>query len=46
MAESELIVCATNWCGDCARARRFLDEHHVAYRWIDIDAIEMRRRWS
>jgi glutaredoxin-like protein len=37
MAESELIVYATNWCGDCARARRFLDEHHVAYRWIDID---------
>jgi len=37
MAESELIVCATNWCGDCARARPFLNEHHVAYRWIDID---------
>jgi mycoredoxin len=37
MAESELIVYATSWCGDCARARRLLDEHHVAYRWIDID---------
>jgi glutaredoxin-like protein len=37
MAESELIVYATNWCGDCSRARRFLDEHHVVYRWIDID---------
>lgn len=37
MAESELIVYATNWCGDCRRARLFLDEHHIAYRWIDID---------
>jgi mycoredoxin len=37
MAEAELIVYATNWCGDCARARRLLDEHRVAYRWIDID---------
>ena len=37
MAESELIVYATNWCGDCARARRFLDEQRVAYRWVDIN---------
>ncbi len=37
MAENELIVYATRWCGDCSRARRFLDDHHVAYRWIDID---------
>lgn len=37
MTEGELIVYATNWCGDCHRARRFLDEHQVAYRWVDID---------
>ena len=37
MAENELIVYATGWCGDCPRARQFLDSHHVAYRWIDID---------
>jgi mycoredoxin len=37
MTEGELIVYATHWCGDCHRARRFLDEHHVAYRWVDID---------
>lgn len=37
MAENELIVHATGWCRDCPRARRFLDGHHVAYRWIDID---------
>lgn len=37
MAEDVLTVYATAWCGDCRRARRFLDEHRVAYRWIDID---------
>jgi mycoredoxin len=37
MTEGELTVYATSWCGDCHRARRFLDEHRVAYRWVDID---------
>jgi mycoredoxin len=37
MTEDVLVVYATAWCGDCRRARRFLDEHGVAYRWIDID---------
>jgi len=37
MGENELIVYATGWCGDCSRARRFLEAHRVAYRWIDID---------
>ncbi|MEZ0397369.1 MAG: glutaredoxin domain-containing protein [Anaerolineales bacterium] len=27
----------TRWCGDCRRARAFLDRHGIAYRWIDID---------
>ncbi len=33
----ELVVYGTSWCGDCQRARRFLDRHQVAYRWVDID---------
>jgi glutaredoxin-like protein len=32
-----LLVYGTRWCGDCRRARAFLDRHRVAYRWIDID---------
>jgi glutaredoxin-like protein len=34
----ELVVYGTIWCGDCRRARSFLDRNHVAYRWINIDA--------
>ena len=37
MAQEELVVYGTDWCGDCHRARRFLDEHRIAYRWVDID---------
>ena len=37
MPEGELIVYATSWCGSCHRARRFLEEHQVPYRWVDID---------
>jgi thioredoxin reductase (NADPH) len=25
------------WCPDCKRAKKFLAEHRVPYRWIDID---------
>jgi glutaredoxin-like protein len=34
----ELVVYGTIWCGDCKRARSFLDRNQVAYRWINIDA--------
>jgi mycoredoxin len=37
MDEHNLIVYGTQWCGDCRRARRFLDQHQVVYTWIDID---------
>jgi len=25
------------WCGDTRRARKWLDDNHVAYEWIDVD---------
>ncbi len=32
-----LIVYATQWCGDCVRAKRVLDQYGVPYQWIDVD---------
>ncbi len=29
---------ATSWCRDCRAAKRFLDEHGVAYTEINVDA--------
>ncbi|MBO0867701.1 MAG: FAD-dependent oxidoreductase [Micromonosporaceae bacterium] len=33
----QLTVYGAPWCPDCKRAKKFLAEHRVAYRWIDID---------
>jgi glutaredoxin len=32
-----LLVFGTDWCGDCHRTRRFLDQHKIPYRWVDAD---------
>lgn len=32
-----MIVYGTKWCPDCRRAKRFLDERSIPYRWVDID---------
>lgn len=28
---------ATNWCGDCRMAKRWLDSHGVSYEYINIE---------
>ncbi len=33
-----VVMYCRSWCGDCFRARRWLDEHGIAYREIDIEA--------
>ncbi|CAN5708414.1 mycoredoxin [soil metagenome] len=33
---SELTVYGSDWCGDCVRAKRWLDSAGVAYRWVDL----------
>ncbi len=33
----KIIVYATAWCPDCRRAKKFLDEHKIAYEYVDID---------
>jgi len=32
-----ITVYGTTWCSDCVRAKRYLDAHHVAYRWVNIE---------
>lgn len=34
---STIIVYGTDWCWDCRRSRRFLDDHKIPYQWINID---------
>lgn len=37
IAAGNIIVYGTNWCGDCIRAKHFLDANKISYVWIDID---------
>lgn len=30
-------VYGAEWCGDCHRARRFLDSLRIPYQWTDVD---------
>ena len=36
-ATDGIIVYGTDWCPDCTRSRRFLDEHRVDYTWVNIN---------
>jgi len=32
-----VVIIGADWCGDCRRARQFLDTYDIPYQWIDID---------
>ena len=33
----EVTVYSNRWCPDCRQAKRFLDQHKIAYKEIDIE---------
>ena len=35
--QNEIKVYGADWCPDCRRAKRLLDERQVQYSWVDID---------
>jgi mycoredoxin len=35
----ELLLYSANWCRDCREAKRFLAQHNIPYKEIDIEAI-------
>ncbi len=37
MSTDEIVLYGTAWCGDCKRAKQFLGEQRVSYRFVDID---------
>lgn len=34
----EVILYSAPWCGDCRQAKRFLDQHQIAYTEVNIEA--------
>jgi len=37
MSETLILIYGADWCGDCRRARRFLQLHEIPFEWIDVD---------
>ena len=37
MEQSGITVYGANWCGDCRRAKKFMDDNGVGYDWVDIE---------
>jgi glutaredoxin-like protein len=37
MAEKDITIYGVEWCGDCIRTRRFLNQNQINYRFINID---------
>ena len=37
MDDSKVTIYGAYWCPDCRRAKKFLGEQFVPYRWIDIE---------
>jgi glutaredoxin len=37
MTDPDIIVYGTEWCGDCRRARRFLEFKKIPYQFVNID---------
>jgi len=37
MSDQKILVYGVEWCGDCRRARRFLNEHAIQFTFINID---------
>ncbi len=35
--DQKIVMYATTWCGDCRMAKRWFDQHGVAYDYINIE---------
>ncbi len=38
-----ITVMGTSWCSDCKRAKRFLGDQQVEYKWVDVEQDEKAR---
>ena len=36
MAKADITVYGADWCGDCRRAKMFMEDHDIHFEWIDV----------
>ena len=37
MSENKVVMYGAEWCGDCRRSKRFLEQNKVSYTYIDVE---------
>lgn len=37
MTQTKITVYGADWCGDCRRTKRFLNEQNIPYIWVNTD---------
>jgi glutaredoxin-like protein len=37
MTESQITVYGADWCPDCRRTKKFLNEQNIPYTWVNTD---------
>ena len=35
MTEASIIVYGADWCPDCRRSKKFLEENSIPFKWVD-----------
>ena len=40
-----ITIYGTTWCSDCKRAKRFLGDQQVEYKWVDVEQDEQARKF-
>ena len=40
-----ITVMGSTWCSDCKRAKRFLGDQQVEYKWVDVEQDEQARKF-
>ena len=41
----EITIYGNAWCGGSRRARSVFEEHHIPYRWVDIEKDEQAAKY-
>ena len=36
MPAETLVVYGSDWCGDCRRTKRFLSQHNIPFKFVDV----------
>lgn len=37
MSENKVTMYGAEWCGDCRRSKKFLDNNNVEYTYVDVE---------